>query len=140
MLAEAVAPQPLFSRYGLSAEGLAEDLESAYARGERLLVAEEARRAVGVAWYLERGGFGLGGYLRLIALLPGREGRGLGGALLDEVERKIADQQRHLFLLVSHWNEGARRFYRRRGYQEVGLLPKLVRPDIDEVVCYKRLR
>jgi ribosomal protein S18 acetylase RimI-like enzyme len=139
-LAEAVAPQPLFSRYGLSAEKLAQDLDGAHAQGEELLVAEDAQGAVGLAWYLQSGGFGLGGYLKLIALVPGTEGRGVGRALLDEVERRVGEHKRHLFLLVSHWNEGARRFYRQRGYDEVGLLPKLLRHDTDEVICHKRLR
>jgi len=44
-----------------------------------------------------------------------------------------------MFLLVSHWNDGARRFYARRGYSEVGRLPAFVRADTDEIICWKRL-
>jgi hypothetical protein len=44
-----------------------------------------------------------------------------------------------MFLLCAHWNEAARRFYTRRGYAEVGMLPGLIRDDSDEVICWKRL-
>ena len=73
-------------------------------------------------------------------MFPGCESRGLGARLMDEVERRTAEASRHLFLLVSSHNEGARRFYARRGYVETGTLPALVRADIDEVIMWKRLR
>jgi len=139
-LAAAVVAQPLLSRYEVTAERLARDLQQALDRGDPVLVAEEDGRAVGFAWFFPTGTFGIGAYLRLIALIPGLEGRGSGGALVDEMERRATLTSRHLFLLVSQWNEGARRFYRARGYQEVGTLPAFVRADTDEIICWKRLR
>jgi ribosomal protein S18 acetylase RimI-like enzyme len=138
-LAAAVAQQPLLGRYGTGAEKLAEGLHEACSRGE-LLVVEEGGRAVGLAWFLPSGTLSHGGYLRLIALAPGQEGRGLGAALLDEVERRTAERSRYLFLLVSEWNAPARRFYAARGYAEVGTLRGYGRPDADEVLCIKQLR
>lgn len=138
-LAEAVAPQPLLSRYGVTAQGLARDLTAAIDRGEPVLVADEGAGAIGFAWFLYSGTFAAGGYLKLIALLPGQNNRGAGGALLDAVEREIATRARNVFLLVSHWNDGARRFYQRRGYREVGTLPAFVCADTDEIICWKRL-
>lgn len=139
-LARAIAPQPLLQRYEISAERLAQLLGDAIARGEPVLVAQdESGEARGFAWYLRSGTFGAGGYLRLIALVPGGEGRGVGAALLDAVEADVARHARQMFLLVSHWNEGARRFYARRGYVEVGRLPAWVRADTDEIICWKRL-
>jgi ribosomal protein S18 acetylase RimI-like enzyme len=138
-LAAAVAPQELLVRYEIGAARLAELLGEAIARGEPVIVAEQSGELRGFAWYLRTGTFGAGGYLRLIALVPGQEGRGVGGTLLDAVEADVAAHARQLFLLVSHWNEGARRFYARRGYVEVGRLPAWVRPDTDEIICWKRL-
>lgn len=138
-LAAAVAPQPLLSRYEISSSRLAQLLAEALGRGEPVLVADDGGVARGFAWYLHSGTLGVGGYLRLIALVPGAEGRGAGAALLDAVEADVATRARHLFLLVSHWNEGARRFYARRGYGEVGRLPAFVRADTDEIICWKRL-
>jgi ribosomal protein S18 acetylase RimI-like enzyme len=134
-LVAAVAPQPLLVRYEVDAPKLAQSLREAQENGQ-LLVADEEGRACGFAWFLPTGTFASGGYLRLIALQPGHEGRGLGAALLDEVERRVAP--RALFLLVSHWNQGARRFYASRGYSEVGRLPAFVRADTDEIICFKK--
>lgn len=138
-LALAVASQPLLTRYEVGAARLGQLLVEALGRGEPVLVAEADGVARGFAWYQRAGTLGAGGYLRLIALEPGREGGGIGAALLDAVERDVAAHARHLFLLVSDWNERARRFYARRGYAEVGRLPAFVRPDTDEIICWKRL-
>ncbi len=138
-LAMAVAGQELLSRYEISSTRLGQLLAEAIGRGEPVLVADEGGIARGFAWYLYAGTLGVGGYLRLITLAPGAEGQGAGGALLDAVEADVATRARHLFLLVSHWNEGARRFYARRGYAEVGRLPAFVRADTDEIICWKRL-
>jgi ribosomal protein S18 acetylase RimI-like enzyme len=137
-LAAACAEQPLLKRYGTTAERLLKHLHGALA-AQQLLVVEKEGAVRGFAWFLTSGTFAAGGYLKLIALTPGAEGGGLGAALLDEVERRVATHSRFLFLLVSHWNDGARRFYATRGYREVGLLPKFVRDDTDEVICMKQV-
>lgn len=138
-LAQAVASQELLVRYEITAARLGQLLAEAIGRGEPVLVADDGGTARGFAWFLYSGTLGVGGYLRLIALAPGAEGQGAGSALLDAVEADVATRARHMFLLVSHWNEGARRFYARRGYQEIGRLPAFVRADTDEIICWKRL-
>jgi ribosomal protein S18 acetylase RimI-like enzyme len=138
-LAAEVVAQPLLQRYQATAAGLARQLAEAHARGDGLILVEEGGRARGLAWFLPTGTFAAGGYLRLIALVPGVERRGLGARLLDEVERRVAAHSRWLFLLVSDWNQEARRFYAARGYREVGRLPAFVRADTDEIVTCKRL-
>ena len=139
-LAEALAPLPLLARYGRRADRLAADLLAGLARGEGLLAWEESGEALGLAWFLRDGTFGLGGYLRLIALAPGAAGRGAGAGLLAAFEAEVALSSRHAFLLVSDFNEGAQRFYQRHGWSRVGALPGLVLPDVAEVVYWKRLR
>jgi [ribosomal protein S18]-alanine N-acetyltransferase len=138
-LTSAVAGQELLVRYEIASTRLAQLLAEAVGRGEPVLVADDGGVARGFAWYLYSGTLGVGGYLRLIVLARGAEGQGAGGALLDAVEADVAMRARHIFLLVSHWNEGARRFYARRGYAEVGRLPAFVRADTDEIICWKRL-
>ncbi|MGH7896045.1 MAG: GNAT family N-acetyltransferase [Candidatus Binatia bacterium] len=139
-LAPALARLPLMQRYGRDAGALGRDLHEALARGEGLLVAEDGQGPGGVAWFLPHGTFALGAYLRLIAVVPGRERRGVGAELLAAFERSTAAQARHAFLLVSDFNLDAQRFYARHGYQRVGLLPGLVLPDVDEALFWKRLR
>lgn len=139
-LAAALAALPLMVRYGRDAAALARALEGARARGEGLLVAEEGGALLGLAWFLPEGTLALGGYLRLIAVAPGAEGRGTGLALLRAFEAETARRSRDAFLLVSDFNAGAIRFYEREGYVRVGPLPGLVLADVAELLYWKRLR
>ena len=98
------------------------------------------QRARGLAWFLREGTLALGGYLKLIAMLPGAEGKGAGALLLAAFEAEVSKRSAHAFLLVSDFNDGAQRFYERHGYARVGPLPGLVLPDVAEVLYWKRLR
>jgi ribosomal protein S18 acetylase RimI-like enzyme len=138
-LAAELAALPLLGRYGRTPALLAGDLRSAAARGDGLLVHADGGPADGLAWFLPAGTFGLGGYLRLLAVSAAAQSRGAGAALLAAFEAAVADRSRHAFLLVSDFNRPAQAFYRRRGYAEVGRLPALVVPDIDELIYWKRL-
>jgi ribosomal protein S18 acetylase RimI-like enzyme len=145
-LAAAVAGLPLLVRYGVDATRLGEELRASASGGapnQALLVAEatdEAAELCGFARVLLSGQFGRGGYLKLIALRPGCEGRGIGQLLLGAVERSVAERSPDLFLLTSDFNDGAQRFYARAGYARVGELPDFVRPGITELIYWKRLR
>lgn len=145
-LGRSVATLPLLLRYGVSAPRLAEQLvqlvrgESAY-QSERLLLLEqgESGRLFGLARVLLDGQLGRGGYLKLIALSPGLAGQGLGTLLLSAVEQAVMRHSPDLFLLVSDFNDGGQRFYKRHGYTHVGMLPAFVHPEITELLFWKRL-
>lgn len=139
-LAEGLARLPLLVRYGRSAERIALDLSAGLARGDGLVLAVEAGRPVGLAWYLRDGTFGLGGYLRLMAVLPEAQARGTGAALLAAFEAEVAARCAHAFLLCSDFNEAAQGFYERHGWTRVGALPGLVLPGVGELVYWKRVR
>lgn len=138
-LADVVSAQPLLVRYGVKADGLARDLGRALAAGEDVVVADGGSGPLGFAWFQPTGGLG-GGYLKLIALKSGEESRGVGKALLAEVEKSVARSSRFLTLLVSDFNEQAQRFYEREGYARSGCLEKLYLADVDELIYWKRLR
>jgi GNAT superfamily N-acetyltransferase len=72
-------------------------------------VAEEAGRARG---FLAREGC----FVHALYLAPGATGRGLGRALLDAAKAESPE----LRLRTFEANAGARRFYRREGFREVG--------------------
>lgn len=143
-LARALSALPLLARYGRTAVALEADLEGALSRGDGLLAAEDPAApgsgAVGIAWYLRAGTLGLGAYLRLIAVTPGRERSGAGSALLAAFEAEAARAGRHAFLLVSDFNREAQAFYERRGWARSGALPGLVLPDVAELLYWKRVR
>jgi len=139
-LAGRLATLPLMVRYRRTREAIELDLGAALARSDGLLVWDAGSGADGLCWFQPSGTLGLGGYLKLLAIATGGEGRGAGAALLAGFEAAVATHSRHAFLLVSDFNHGAQRFYQRHGYREVGRLPALVLPDVDELVLWKRLR
>jgi GNAT superfamily N-acetyltransferase len=140
VLARGLAEVPLMVRYGRGAAALERSLAAAHGRGEGLLVADEGGVLRGLAWFLREGTLAMGGYLKLIAVLPGAEGKGTGAALLEAFEAETRARSAHGFLLVSDFNLGAQRFYERHGYARVGAMPALVLPDVAELLYWKRLR
>jgi ribosomal protein S18 acetylase RimI-like enzyme len=138
-LAALAVGHALFARYGLDADAIAGSLVAAQEAGDGVLVGTEGHRPLGFAWWAPRGAFARSPYLRLLVVAPGATGRGLGGALLDAVEARSVTAASDLFLLVTHDNEAALRFYARRGYGEVGRLPDYVVPGITEVIMRKGL-
>lgn len=134
-----VATLPLLQRYGHSPARLATILQAAASGGDRILVYDAGHGPEGLAWHAVTGTFGLGGYLRLIAVAPTASSRGVGTALLAAFERSVRLHARHAFLLVSDFNQDAQRFYLRHGYRHVGALPELVLPAVDELIFWKRL-
>ncbi len=140
VLAARLAELPLLRRYRRQAADLARDLDGASARGEVVLVHDAgADGPDGLAWFSPSGTFLLGGYLKLLAVAPGAEGRGIGRELLAAFEAEVGRVSRHAFLLVSDFNQGAQRFYERHGFARVGALPDLVLAGVSEVVYWKRL-
>ena len=139
-LAAGLAGLDLMKRYGRDEPKLAADLEQALARGEGLLLAVEAGRPVGRAWFLKQGTFGLGGYLKLMAVLPSAQSRGVGAGLLTVFEARLAETAASGFLLCSDFNASAQAFYERHGWSRVGALPGLVLPGVAELIYWKRLR
>lgn len=139
-LAARLAGLSLLQRYRRTAGALERDLTAALGRGEDLIVHAAGEEPDGLAWFLRNGTLGIGGCLRLLAVAPGREGRGVGAALLAAFEEALAGWSGHAFVLVSDFNGGAQRFYARHGYAQVGRLPALVAPDVDELLYWRRLQ
>lgn len=126
---------PLWQRYGITENGARAQFTEALKRGDRLLVAGADTCAF--AWCMPGGAFGRSDYLRLIGVRADCAGQGIGAALLTEIEARA--HSRDLLLLVSDFNEGAQRFYRRMGYEQIGAIPGYVLPDVTELIFRKRL-
>ena len=60
------------------------------------------------------------GKLSRLYIDAGRQGRGIGSALLGDVERRLGGHCRSLWLEVDVLGEDAIAFYRRKGYVETG--------------------
>jgi len=136
VLAGMMADSSLLQRYRTTFEGARESLEAALADGDLVLVAGEP--PIGFAW-LSFAPRVLNGAAYLRLLLVAQPAHGVGSQLLGEAERVSGERARHLYLLVTTDNAGARRFYERHGYRHVGELPALIWPDLDEALYYKTL-
>jgi len=77
------------------------------------------------------------GYVKSICVAPGLRGLGVGSRLMAHAEERILGETPNVFLCVSDFNEGARRFYRRRGYEEVGELRDYLVAGRSEILMRK---
>jgi ribosomal protein S18 acetylase RimI-like enzyme len=136
-----MADMPLWKRYGVTPESASAQFAEALLHGDLALVAEAHDSPpgdnCGFAWCLPGGAFGRSDYLRLIGVRADCAGQGIGAALLTEVETRATSND--LILLVSDFNEGAQRFYKRMGYQQIGAIPGYILPDVTELIFRKRL-
>jgi GNAT superfamily N-acetyltransferase len=137
-LARGVTALTLFRRYHFHDPRVLQlAWEEALRKGELLWVAEQSGEPVGVAWFLRQGAFGMGAYLRTLAVVDPAQGRGVGAKLLQTFEAQTREAPGGWFLLVSDFNLDAQRFYSRWGYHPVGRLPGLVIPDVAELLFWK---
>lgn len=137
-----VATVPLWQRYGLTTPKAQSLLTTGLAQGDLLLVADVPLadgRAGGVAWCMPQGAFGRSPYLRLLGVRADLAGQGVGGVLLETLERRLVETADALFLLVSDFNTAAQAFYRRHGYMQAGAIASYVLPEVTELIFWKKL-
>jgi len=137
-LARLMADSPLLVRYRTTYDGALTALATALVDGDALLVGGEPVAAFAWLTFAPRMLNGAA-YLRLLLVAEHTRDRGLGTQLLIAAEQQSRASARHLYLLVTSDNLGARRFYERHGYRHVGDLPGLVWPDLDEALYHKPL-
>jgi len=102
-----------------------------------LLVARHEDQPVGFCLLHPRGLAG-SPYVASIAVAAERRGCGIGAALMAHAERQ-ARRSGNIFLCVSSFNTGARRFYERLGYAAVGELKDYIIDGASEILMRKRL-
>jgi ribosomal protein S18 acetylase RimI-like enzyme len=72
-----------------------------------------------------------------LAIKRNLRGKGIGKRLLSFFEDRGFEKASTLFLLVSDFNNEAKKFYQDLGYQEVGLIPDLAREGVVERIMMK---
>ena len=77
------------------------------------------------------------GYVKSICVSPPYRGRGVGARLMSLVEERVFRERPNVFLCVSDFNEGARRFYERLGYEEAGKLRDYIVRGRSEILLRK---
>jgi ribosomal-protein-alanine N-acetyltransferase len=62
------------------------------------------------------------GYIQSLAVIPTARSAGIGSALMRHAEARIFEASPNVFLCVSSFNDRARDFYERAGYELIGEL------------------
>jgi ribosomal protein S18 acetylase RimI-like enzyme len=104
-------------------------------QGRDAYVAELQGAVAGIAILREK--FLLGDYLELLGVAPWARGKGLGSWLLGHIETIVFGRTKNLFACVSDFNEQARAFYKRQGFQEIGPMPNFLIPGSAEILLRK---
>jgi len=78
-----------------------------------------------------------GAYLELLGILPAFQGRGLGAEVMQWFEDRSFSAAPHAWVLVSSFNARGRKFYARRGFRELAVLPDFLKPGHDEILLHK---
>lgn len=81
-----------------------------------------------------------GAYLELIGLFPNQQKQGLGASLLAWLAQETAAHAPNVWVLVSAFNQAAKRFYLQAGFQEIGAIEALVSAASTELLLRKILR
>ena len=137
VIGETLAVMDPWKTLGYGAEALAHGLESPHPEVTRYLAMRsgEPQGLVVVRYPWLRGA-----YIELFAVLPGAQGRGVGRAALAFIESRYRERTANLWLLVSGFNAGARRFYEQAGFRPIGVIADLVMAGQDEVLMRKVIR
>lgn len=111
-------------------------------QGHVCLTYEVDSAPIGFAYYAPASMTDRGWYLYWIAVDPKYQARGIGAALLARVEADIRQRNGRLILIetssLPHY-EPTRRFYRKQGYEQAGILADFYADGDDQVVFRKRL-
>lgn len=104
-------------------------------QGRESFVAEAGGQVTGIAVIRQK--FLLGDYLELLGVAGWARRQGTGRQLLTYVEALVFARTKNLFACVSDFNRGARDFYRKQGYQEIGPMPNFLIPGSAEILLRK---
>jgi len=104
-------------------------------QGRDSYVAELDGRVAGVALVKQK--FLLGDYLELLGVAEWARQKGIGNLLLKHVEQLVFERTKNLFACVSDFNQSARDFYKKQGYQEIGPMPNFLIPGSAEILLRK---
>jgi diamine N-acetyltransferase len=135
-LAARLAAIPPWSTMNYGAGGIQNYLTASDAACRRFVITSDGALAgaAAIRWPWLKGP-----YLELLGLTPEFQGRGLGAAVLNWMEREATiAKARWLWLLVSSFNVRAIAFYERQGFERTATLDDLVADGFIEVLMRKR--
>lgn len=103
--------------------------------GKEIHIIEKEGSAAGFVILQTIGSFK--GYIQTLFIHPDFQGMGLGTALLEYCEKRIADISPNIFICVSEFNSGAIKLYESFGFRKVGILENFVKEGYNELLYRK---
>jgi len=79
------------------------------------------------------------GYIKSVCVSSQQRGKGIGSSLMKHAEERIFSETPNVFLLVTDFNEGARKLYKRLGYMEVGEFKDYIVRGYSEILMRKTI-
>jgi ribosomal protein S18 acetylase RimI-like enzyme len=134
---EALVDSEIGSVYFSSKQRAKAFLREGLAKGEVFVALDEQGDCLGYVWFTLTGAFYRFPYVLNLAIKRNLRGKGIGKRLLSFFEDRGFEKASTLFLLVSDFNNEAKKFYQDLGYQEVGLIPDLAREGVVERIMMK---
>jgi len=80
-----------------------------------------------------------GSYLDQLAIFPGHQRKKTGKEIINWMADETFPHYKNLWALVSDFNAGARKFYKKQGFTEIAVIPDLVKPGFNEILIRKML-
>lgn len=134
---EALRDSKLGQAYYVSDELLTSVLTEGFNKREIFVALDESNQFLGHIWIALKGAFYDFPYCRSLAVKKEYRGQGVGTALLRYYEQVGFTTATRLFILVSDFNQKAKKLYERLGYIQVGLIPNLFKNGIAEHILVK---
>jgi [ribosomal protein S18]-alanine N-acetyltransferase len=103
--------------------------------GKEIYIIEKDGSAAGFVILQTIGSFK--GYIQTLFIHPDFQGVGLGTALLEYCEKRIAAFSPNIFICVSEFNTGAIKLYESFGFRKVGVLENFVKEGYAELLYRK---
>jgi len=79
------------------------------------------------------------GYIKSICVSPSQREKGIGSSLMRYAEERIFSETPNVFLLVSSFNQRARKLYKSLGYEEIGEFKDFIVRGHSEILMRKTL-
>ena len=133
-----LADNQMWARYERTLSDARDFLKKELKSGNHLWVFVENEAVIGFVGCIEKGMMGEFPYVRVLAVERNHRGRGIGSYLLNHVEKTMFTRTHLLFMMVSDFNDGALRLYRRLGYETIGAIREYKKEGIDEYLLVKR--
>jgi ribosomal protein S18 acetylase RimI-like enzyme len=79
------------------------------------------------------------GYIKSVCVAPEFRCQRIGSTLMNHAEERVFSETPNVFLLVSDFNTGARKLYKRLGYDEIGEFKDFITRGHSEVLMRKSI-